>query len=91
MPFDDFKLEDYPERSCCGIFEHLTKNGYIIPFVRVQDSETGNHIGWAVSLYKSSDRRTMQPLAKDSLRFQMMYCPFCGDRIIKDEEGQRSD
>lgn len=84
--WENFNKNDYPGAVCCAVLEYLSANGFKLPFTQVFAVKSGDLLGWAVRLYKNSDRRTMQPIVKDSISLMLAYCPFCGADLIREND-----
>jgi hypothetical protein len=80
--------DDYPEKVCCGVLEHLIANGFEFPFImpfRVEPEEGKQgdfslQEKWAVSLYKK-DSRSLGINQRQKITIFLSYCPFCGKKF----------
>lgn len=85
----EFNPDDYPDKVCCGILEHLLVSGFEFPFtlpMSVSPAAPGDfnvQPRWAVRLYQK-DQRTLGLNQAKSVTLFLMYCPFCGKKIGKE-------
>lgn len=83
-PNFDFNPEDYPDRVCCGILEHLTTVGLEFPFTFVTFGDREQIKGWAVSMCPV-DPRTLGPVIAKASMVLLSNCPFCGKKLQKED------
>lgn len=80
----EFKPEDYPDKTCCGVLEHLIASGYKFPFskpvVVKRDTMQMDTGGWAVTMYEQ-DARTLGLNQRKHITVFLTHCPFCGKKI----------
>ena len=78
--------EDYPEKVCCGVLEHLVANGFEFPFMKRFKTKPEGKDGidiqeaWAVDVYKK-DTRSLGINQRQKATIFLSYCPFCGKKI----------
>ena len=83
MTLPDFNPDDYPDKTCCGILEHMIVSGYKFPFskpIMVNKDMQMNAGGWAVTMYEQ-DSRSLGLNQRKHITVFITHCPFCGKKI----------
>jgi hypothetical protein len=79
----EFNPDDYPDKVCCGILEHLVNTGYKFPFsipIQLSQDMSLKAGSWAVTVYEQ-DTRTLGLNQRKHVTVFLSYCPFCGKKI----------
>lgn len=78
-----FNADDYPNKTCCGVMEHIVAEGYTLPFYHpisiTQDLHTLKALPWSIRVMKQTPSGGLA--RRGAVTMIMSYCPFCGKKV----------
>ena len=83
--FTQFNSDDYEDKTCCGIMEHLEANGFKVPFERpLSIDKKGLMVvnDWAIHCFKMTSAGNIS--TKNKTIMYLSFCPFCGQKLRDD-------